>query len=253
MRVLGVIPARLGATRFPGKLLAPLRGKPVLRHVWERAHACEALERVVIATDDASIAAAASAWGADAVMTRADHASGTDRIAEVAARPEFEVYAAVVNVQGDEPLIDPDAIAAAVEPVARGEAEMATLAHVEGDRAALASPDVVKVTRDAAGDAIDFTRAAPAPDSPGPWFRHVGLYVYRRSTLARLTSLAPAPRELAARLEQLRALAHGIRIRVVITPYASRGVDTPSDLAALERDWEALTGPAESGRKESPR
>jgi 3-deoxy-manno-octulosonate cytidylyltransferase (CMP-KDO synthetase) len=253
MKVLGVLPARLGATRFPGKPLALLRGKPVLRHVWERASSCAALDRVVIATDDASIADAAHAWGAEAALTRADHASGTDRIAEVAAREEFAAFGAIVNVQGDEPLIDPQAIAAAVEPVTHGEAEMSTLAHVEADRSALASRDVVKLTRDASGDALDFTREPPAEGDAGPFLRHVGLYVYTRSTLARLTSLPPVPRELAERLEQLRALEHGIRIRVVITPYASRGVDTPSDLAALERDWEVLTGPAESGRKESPR
>jgi 3-deoxy-manno-octulosonate cytidylyltransferase (CMP-KDO synthetase) len=253
MRVLGVIPARLGATRFPGKPLALLRGKPVLRHVWERTSACPALERVVIATDDATIAAAALEWGATAVMTSANHASGTDRIAEVAARPEFQCFEAIVNVQGDEPLIDPAAIAAALEPVAAGQARMSTLAHVEKNARTLASPDVVKVTRDANGDAIDFTRAAPLVDPLGTTLRHVGLYVYRRDLLLRLTSLAPTPRERKEHLEQLRALEYGIRIRVVITPYASRGVDTPSDLAALERDWEALTGPAESGRKESPR
>jgi 3-deoxy-manno-octulosonate cytidylyltransferase (CMP-KDO synthetase) len=253
MKALGVIPARLGATRFPGKPLALLRGKPVLRHVWERASACDALDRVVIATDDETIAEAARSWGAEAVMTRADHPSGTDRIAEVAARDEFAEYGAVVNVQGDEPLIDPNAIKAALEPVVAGQTRMSTLAHVERDPRSLASPDVVKVTRDANGDAITFTRAATVPDPLGTTLRHVGLYVCRRDLLMRLTSLAPTPRERAERLEQLRALEYGIRIRVVITPYASRGVDTPSDLAALERDWEALTGPAESGRKESLR
>jgi 3-deoxy-manno-octulosonate cytidylyltransferase (CMP-KDO synthetase) len=255
VKVLGVIPARAGASRFPGKPLALLRGRPLVAHVWDRARACPALDRVVIATDDAAIADAAAAFGAEAILTRDDHASGTDRCAEVAARPEFAEYGAIANVQGDEPLLDPAALAAAIAPVARGEAPMATLAHLEHDPAALASPHVVQVLVDAAGDALDFVREPAAAAAP-PFLRHVGLYVFARDTLATFAALPPSPRERAARLEQLRALDHGIRLRVVITPHASRGVDTPSDLAALERDWDTLTGAVRSpdaASKEAPR
>lgn len=252
MKALGVLPARAGATRFPGKPLALLRGRPLIAHVWERARACPALDRVVIATDDAAIAQAAGGFGAEAVLTRADHASGTDRVAEVAARPEFAGYAVIANVQGDEPLLDPAALAAAIAPVVAGEAEFATLAHVETDPAAFASPHVVQVLVDERGDALDFSRQ-PLGGAP-PFLRHVGLYVFARATLLRFASLPPSPREKAARLEQLRALDHGINVRVVITPYASRGVDTPADLAALERDWDVLTGGvATAPPREAPR
>ena len=250
MKVLGVIPARAGATRFPGKPLALLRGRPLLAHVWDRASRCAALDRVVIATDDAAILAAARGWGGEAVMTRADHASGTDRVAEVAARPGFDGYGVVVNVQGDEPLLDGDAIAAAVAPVKAGEAPMATLAHLEDDAEAFASPHVVKVVVDGDGHAVLFSRertgAAP------PFLRHVGLYVFDRETLHAFTRLPPTESERAERLEQLRALGHGIRLRVVITPWVSRGVDTPADLAALERDWDTWARPTAPPR-ETPR
>src|SRR6185503_10660513 len=149
------------------------------------------------------------------------------------------------NVQGDEPLIDPRALALAVAPVAQGEVPLATLAHVEKDDALAASTDVVKVVTDHAGNALYFTRANVAGTRAGleqGFLRHVGLYVYARETLARLAVLPEAALERAERLEQLRALWHGIRIRVVITPWISRGVDTEADLAALERDWDVLTG-----------
>lgn len=252
MKVLGVIPARAGASRFPGKPLALLRGRPLVAHVWERARACPALDRVVIATDDPAIAAAVRAFGAEATLTRADHASGTDRVAEVAARPEYADYGVIANLQGDEPLLDPLALAAAVAPVATGEAPLATLAHREDDPAAFASEHVVQVVVDERGDAIAFSRQ-PLGGAP-PFLRHVGLYVFARATLLAFAALPPSPRELAARLEQLRALDHGITVRVVITPFASRGVDTPDDLAALERDWDALAGRlADAPPREAPR
>ena len=251
MKVLGVIPARAHSTRFPGKPLAPLRGRPLLAHVWERARACRLLDRLVIATDDPAIAAAARGWGAEAVMTRADHASGTDRVAEVARLPACADFGVIANVQGDEPLLDPRALALAIAPVVAGEAPMATLAHLEPDPEAFASPHVVKVVIDPNGDAVLFSRA-PTGSAP-PFLRHVGLYVFARETLIAFAQLPPAPAELAEGLEQLRATAHGIRIRVVITPYASRGIDTPEDLAALERDWNLLSGGLDTKARESPR
>lgn len=233
MKALGVIPARIGATRFPAKPLALLRGRPLVLHVLDRARECAALDRVVVATDSPEIARIVSEDGGDAMLTREDHESGTDRVAEVAKRlPE---YGAVVNLQGDEPTLDPRAIAAAVEPIVRGEAKMATLAHLESDPQAFTSPDVVKVLVGADGFATDFTRdPTPGAMKDGSFLRHVGLYAFERSTLLRFASLAPTERERARRLEQLRALDHGITIRVVLTPWRSRGVDTPADLAALE-------------------
>ncbi len=243
MKALGVIPARIGATRFPAKPLALLRGEPMITHVWRRAAACPALARTVVATDDESIARVVRAAGGEAVLTRADHASGTDRVAEVCARPEFQEFGAVVNVQGDEPAIDPRAILAAVQPVLAGEARIATIAYEETDAAAFASPDAVKVVLDRAGDALYFTRAPIEGAREGDAFlRHIGLYAYERATLLAFAGLPSSPLERVERLEQLRALWHGIKIRVVRTPHASRGVDTPADLAALERDWEKLTG-----------
>ena len=233
MKALGVIPARIGATRFPAKPLALLKGRPLVLHVLDRARECDALDRVVVATDSPDIARAVEADGGEALMTRADHASGTDRVAEVAGR--LPDYGAVVNLQGDEPTLDPRAIAAAVAPILSGEAVLSTLAHPERDPTAFASPDVVKVLVGEDGFARDFTREpASAAMKDGAFLRHVGLYAFARDTLLAFAALAPTERERALRLEQLRALDHGIRIRVVTTPWRSRGVDTPADLAALE-------------------
>jgi len=233
VKVLGVIPARIGATRFPGKPLALLHGRALVLHVLDRARACPVLDRVVVATDSDEIARVVTADGGEAMMTRADHASGTDRVAEVSTRlPE---YGAVVNLQGDEPLLDPQAIAAAVLPITRGEAVLSTLTHEDWDPLALASPDVVKVLVDRDGFARTFSREPLAdPGQCGAFLRHVGLYAFERATLARFAALPPTESERAQRLEQLRALDHGIKIRVVRTPWQSRGVDTPADLAALE-------------------
>jgi 3-deoxy-manno-octulosonate cytidylyltransferase (CMP-KDO synthetase) len=250
MKVLGVIPARIGATRFPGKPLALLRGRPLIAHVLERAQECDALDRVVVATDDEGIVRAVEAAGGEAVRTRSDHTSGTDRVAEIAAHPAFASYGAIVNVQGDEPLVDARAIVQAVLPVVQGEAVIATLAHRSTDPDAYANPDVVKVRLDAAGDAIEFARAPfPGVRPEDGFLRHVGLYVYERATLVRFALLPVTPPERAERLEQLRALGHGIKIRVVLTPYQSCGVDTPADLAALERDWDTLHESPASGKE----
>ena len=237
MKVLGVIPARIGATRFPGKPLALLNGRALVLHVLDRARACEALDRVVVATDSPEIARVVAADGGEAMVTRADHESGTDRVAEVSAR--LPGYGAVVNLQGDEPTLDPRAIAAAAAPIVRGEAVLSTLAHEETDDLAFASPDVVKVLVDPDGFAVTFTRE-PLPEArkSGTFLRHVGLYAFERATLARFAALPPTKSERLNRLEQLRALDHGIKIRVVRTPWRSRGVDTPADLAALESKGE---------------
>lgn len=238
--MLAVIPARYGATRFPGKPLQLLWGKPMLQHVWERARAAKGLDRLVIATDDARIQAAATGFGAEVEMTAATHESGTDRVAEVARRAhEFEL---VLNLQGDEPELDGEAVARMVAAMrADPDIRMATLAHVEEEPRALAAEDVVKVVVDSDGWALYFSRADVAAGSRGgPALRHVGVYGFRRDLLLEFTSWPPSPLERAERLEQLRALEHGIRIKVIVGHTAFAGVDTPEQLAILERRGPAL-------------
>jgi 3-deoxy-manno-octulosonate cytidylyltransferase (CMP-KDO synthetase) len=225
--VLAIIPARFHSTRLPGKILADIAGKPMIEHVYRRAAAAARVHAVIVATDDERIADAVRAFGGAALMTRAGHVSGTDRIAEVVRELPCR---AVVNVQGDEPLIEPETIDAAVAPILAGEAvEMSTISRPFANRAELENPNVVKVVTNNAGDALYFSRA------PIPGSAHVGLYVYRRETLLKLASLPPAAIELEERLEQLRALAHGIKIRVVPTAHAVAGVDTPEDLERVRQ------------------
>ncbi len=203
----------------------------MLQHVWERASQARYLQKVVIATDDERILAAARSFGAQARMTSAAHQSGTDRAAEIAASENAQV---VVNIQGDEPLLDPSAIDAAVLALSSDpEIPMATLAKRIEDPGELADPNVVKVVTNRAGDAIYFSRC-PIPyqrdGAAGVHYKHIGLYVYRRDFLLAYSSLPVGPLEQAERLEQLRALENGHRIRVVETDYESFGVDTPRDL-----------------------
>jgi len=230
-----IIPARYGSTRFRGKPLADLWGKPIIQHVWERAGRARLVDRVIIATDDERIAHAARAFGAEVAMTRPDHPSGTDRVAEVARSLTSEV---IVNVQGDEPLIDPAHIDAAAEPLlADPTIPMGTLCCPIDEIADLANPNVVKVVLDRQGFALYFSRL-PIPfvrdeHAKATRYRHLGLYVYRRQFLLALAGLAPTPLEQAERLEQLRVLEHGHRLRVAIVDRASPGVDTPADLERL--------------------
>ncbi|HEY3215420.1 MAG TPA: 3-deoxy-manno-octulosonate cytidylyltransferase [Candidatus Eisenbacteria bacterium] len=233
--VLAVIPVRYGATRFPGKPLAQLWGKPLLQHVWERARAVPGVDRLVVATDDERIARAAEAFGAAVEMTSLDHMSGTDRVAEVARR--YPDAALVINLQGDEPELDAEAVAALVAGMAADPAlAMATLAHVETEAAILAAPDVVKVIVDADDFALYFCREHVEPGSNGrSVLRHVGVYGFRRDFLLEFASWPPSARERAERLEQLRAIEHGVRIKVYVGTRRFGGVDTPEELAALER------------------
>lgn len=232
--VLGVIPARYGASRFPGKPLAVLWGKPMLQHVWERARAAAGIDELVIATDDERIATAARGWGGSVEMTSSDSRSGTDRVAE-AARIRRGA-AIILNIQGDEPELDSEAVGRLVAVMsAEPEVVMGTLAHVEEDAAALRAPDVVKVGVDADGFAVYFTRRWPAPDPRGTILRHVGVYAFARDFLLEFASWPPGSLEQAERLEQLRAVERGVRIRVVTGSRPFAGVDTPEQLAALER------------------
>jgi 3-deoxy-manno-octulosonate cytidylyltransferase (CMP-KDO synthetase) len=236
-KILGVIPARFASSRFPGKALAEIAGKPMIQHVFERASMARYLTRVIVATDDDRICGAARSFGAPVRMTRADHPSGTDRVAEVASAEDAEL---VVNIQGDEPLIDPAAIdAAALGVLGDPDVPMGTLAKRIENPEEIDNPNVVKVVRDAAGNAIYFSRC-PIPyvrgeRIPGLHYKHVGLYVYRRDFLLGYSSLPVGPLERAERLEQLRALENGYKIRVVETEYESLGVDTPAELERVSR------------------
>ena len=231
-----IIPARYASSRFPGKPLADLRGKPMIVRACEQA-AKSGAASVHVATDDERIAAAVRAHGHEAVMTRADHLSGTDRLAEAAERLGLADERIVVNLQGDEPLMDPGLIAevAAALDAAR-EASLATACHPIHDVAALSNPNVVKVVLDRHGYALYFSRAQiPYPrEAGGTWHRHIGLYAYRTGFLKRYAALEPAPLERTEALEQLRALWHGYRIAVVVSSREiPPGVDTPRDLQAV--------------------
>lgn len=239
-RVLAVIPARYGATRFPGKPLHMLWGKPMLQHVWERARAAPGIDRLAIATDDPRIASVARDFGAEVEMTALTHESGTDRVAEVARRaPGFDI---VLNLQGDEPELDGEAVSAMVVAMRADDgARMATVAHVEHEARRLAAEDVVKVVVDGEGWALYFSRADVAAGSRGgPALRHVGVYGFRRDLLLEFTTWPATALERAERLEQLRALEHGIRIKVIVGARAFAGVDTPEQLAILEQRGPAL-------------
>jgi 3-deoxy-manno-octulosonate cytidylyltransferase (CMP-KDO synthetase) len=242
------IPARLRATRLPEKPLRLLAGRPMLAHVIDRARAAGALE-VVVATDDARIAAVAEGEGVRAVMTRADHVSGTDRLAEVADVLGWAPDLRVVNLQGDEPLAPVSGIVAVAELLRASDAPVATLATPIEDAAQLFDPNVVKVVRDGSGRALYFSRAPvpwardafadPAGRSALPpsvaWLRHIGIYGYRAGFLSRYVALARTPLEAAESLEQLRVLEHGHAIAVGIAPEPfPAGVDTEADLARVE-------------------
>ena len=240
-KILGVIPARFSSTRFPGKVLAPIAGKTMLQHVYDRASLCSYLTSVIIATDDDRVYSAARKFGARVRLTRADHISGTDRAAEVASAEDAEI---VVNIQGDEPLIDPAAIDAAILPlVHEPELVMGTLKKRIEDPREITDPNVVKVVTNGSGDAIYFSRCALPFErekcGSTPFFKHIGLYVYQRDFLLAYSALPVGPLETAERLEQLRALENGFRIRVVETEYESLGVDTPEDLQRVSRLFDA--------------
>lgn len=241
-----MIPARFASSRFPGKALADLSGKPMVQHVWERAQRARYLEDVLVATDDHRIADAVRAFGGRVRMTRSDHPSGTDRLAEVASAENATLF---VNIQGDEPLIDPEAIDAAILSVHGDESvAMGTLKKTIVDPTDVLNTNVVKVVTNLLNDAIYFSRCPIPYERDGRnqiplHAKHVGLYVYRRDFLLRYPDLPIGPLEQAERLEQLRALENGYKIRVVSTDYESLGVDTPED---LERVNELFSAAAES-------
>jgi 3-deoxy-manno-octulosonate cytidylyltransferase (CMP-KDO synthetase) len=252
-KAVGIIPARWASTRFPGKALHPIAGKPLLQRVWERCRQAKKLDRLIIATDDFRIAEAAFEWGAEVAMTSANHASGTDRIAELAAK--LKQFAHIINIQGDEPLIDPRLIDLLVRELQRDrKLEMITAAHPFDDPQDAESPHQVKVVVNGKGDALYFSRAkipfVRDPKSRPQYFRHEGIYGYRRDLLLRFVRWKTSPLERAEALEQLRALENGVRIRVVMTGSGSPGVDTPEDARMMERAI-ASRGQGVRGRKRS--
>jgi len=241
MKIAGIIPARYGSTRFPGKPLALVAGKPLIQHVVERCHQAKSLSQVIVATDDTRIFEAAQQF-CDVQMTSPDHPSGSDRIAEVAASANFD---AVVNIQGDEPLIDPaviDKVAAALE-----RDEMSTAAARIKRAEEYDNPNVVKVVVNSAGKALYFSRrtipylrdaasrSVTEQLAAFAFLKHLGIYGYRRETLLRLVRFPVSPLERAEKLEQLRALENGIAIAVVEVEYDSIGMDAPEDVAVIEQ------------------
>ena len=244
MHAVGVIPARYRSTRFPGKPLALIDGKALVLRVLERARAAVRIDRLLVATDDERIASAVAASGGEVVMTSETHASGTDRLAEVARTIAADLF---VNIQGDEPLVDPRDIDGLVECLDSDAAcDMATLCEPLRDAREARDPNVVKVVRDASGRALYFSRS-PIPyvreghqdrggaAGPAPWLRHVGLYAYRLRVLLEFASWGPGALEETEGLEQLRAIERGRTMRVLQARGTYHGVDTPEDVIAVEQ------------------
>lgn len=254
-RVLGVIPARLGSSRLPRKPLHPIAGRPLVEWVWRRSIASRIFHEVVIATDSVEVASVAREFGAKVEMTRGDHPSGTDRVAEVASRDEYSDYEVVVNVQGDEPFVSDAHLAAAVDLVTDGW-PVGTIATRIEDVESWRNPAVVKVVCGADGAALLFTRA-PVPHlrdreptsedfMSGAFLRHIGIYAYARDALATWVRLPEGRLERMERLEQLRPLAHGVPIGIAIMDPAEPGIDTPEDAERADRrlrEAPALTHP----------
>lgn len=255
MRTVAVIPARYASTRLPGKALLPICGKPIVQHVWEKVARCPGVDDLLVATDDIRILQAVEAFGGKAVMTSPDHPSGTDRIAEALQGVDADV---VVNVQGDEPLIESDVIRAALEPLrVEPDVVLSTVCSPIRSLEDYLDPNCVKVVKDTRGNALYFSRLPiPFRRDPGGnpveygerlrlqghgWegtWRHVGLYIFRRIFLDTFVALPPSPLEESEKLEQLRALENGYPIRVVEVTWYGEGVDTPDDYARLRRRME---------------
>ena len=241
MTAVAIIPARLGSTRFPRKVLADRTGKPLIQHVWERARLARSVSRVVIATDAGEVRDAAHGFGAECVLTRGDHSNGTSRLAEAAALLDLEADRIIVNVQGDEPELEPGTIDAAVDALTRSGTPMSTCAAPFSNGEDAADPNVVKVVRRPDGTALYFSRSlipfdrdrTRGPDSTA--YRHIGLYAYRRAFLDQYLALESTPLERCEQLEQLRVLEHGRQIAVAIVAEARAGIDTPEQYEAFVR------------------
>lgn len=237
MKIIGVIPARYASTRFPGKPLADINGKPMIQHVYESARKSKRLNRLVVATDDKRIFNAVGGFLGEVVMTSSKHKSGTDRIGEVAAMPGFKDADIIVNIQGDEPFIDARNIDKAIEPLLKDkDIQVSTLAAKIDDIREINDPNTVKVFFDKEKFAIDFSRKIK-PHNQGKkkanYYKHIGLYVYRKNYLLKFIKTRPSKRELAEKLEQLRILDNNGDIKVVLTRLNSQSVDTKEDLKKI--------------------
>jgi len=235
-KAVGIIPARWNSTRFPGKPLHLIAGKPLLHRVWKRCMRAKNLDSIIIATDDMRIAKAAFDWGAEVALTSQRHRSGTDRVAEVARKAKNFAY--IINIQGDEPLVDPRLIDKFVEKLRSNRTiDIVTAAHPFENPADVLSPSQVKVVVNLRGNALYFSRAPiPASRNDGSLFlRHQGIYGFRREILLKFVKWKPTPLERAESLEQLRAVENGVKIHVLVTAKGSPGVDTPRDAHALEQ------------------
>ena len=253
MNIVAVIPARFASVRFPGKALAMINGKPMIQHVYERAAKASLIDSVIIATDDERIQKVVESFGGECRMTESSHETGTDRLAEVAKGLQADI---IVNVQGDEPLIAPEMIDQAIRPFLDDTSlRMGTLKSRIKCLHDFLSPNVVKVVTDVNGNALYFSRS-PLPFFRDKWqdlkdesfvcgkmlcYKHVGLYVYRRDFLIEFASMSPTFLEISEKLEQLRAVENGVRIRVVETEFESIGVDTPDDLQKAIDRFKSLT------------
>ncbi len=232
--ILGVIPARFASSRFPGKPLIELAGKSMIQRVYEQAAQAHCLKEVVVATDDRRIFEAVMAFGGQVEMTSSDHPNGTDRVGELAQKKE--AFSHVINIQGDEPLIDPLQIDALGELLFNPEVEIATLVRSITDAEQINNPHVVKAVRDKRGRALYFSRLPipyPRSDVPPAYFQHIGIYGFRRKTLLELIQLPPSPLEEAESLEQLRWLYHGYPIHTAITELPTYAVDRPEDVEGI--------------------
>ena len=239
MKIFAFIPARYASTRFPGKPLALIAGRPMIQHVYERALACRELSDVCVATDDERILACVNGFGGKAVMTRKGHRSGTDRITEAALKEGAEKEDIIVNIQGDQPLFQPPVISLLVRPLLKDSSiPMSTLRYKIKDEDDIHNPNHVKVVTDTHGFAIYFSRYPVPflrdPDSTHVHYKHLGFYGFRMWLLTQYTSLGEGVLESAERLEQLRALEHGFRIKVSETTFDSIEVDIPDDVGKVE-------------------
>lgn len=254
MKTVAIIPARFASSRFPGKPLIQIHGKPMIQWVWERVRQCSELDQVWVASDHERILDTVRDFGGRAIATRRDHPSGTDRLAEAAASIGLADRDVVVNVQGDEPQVQEEMITLLVQTLtSEDHAPMATLAVASQSAEDLRDPNVVKVVTDRDGNALYFSRAAiPHRRDPSevtePFLKHLGYYAYRKSFLNVFTRLTPGPLEKIEKLEQLRALEHGYPIRVGLSPFETVGIDTPEDLERLLK----LTGPPAVRNPETP-
>ena len=240
MRILALIPARYDSARFPGKPLAPIAGRPMIQHVYQCARSCPDIDEVYVATDDERISRCVCDFGGKAILTKKDHPSGTDRIAEAAEALPLKGDDVVINIQGDQPFFSPSLIPPLIEPLKLDpQVPMSTLQYRITNEGEIENPNCVKMVTDKSGFALYFSRSPIPffrdPSSGKRYYKHLGFYAYRRAFLSVFAALPPSPLESAEKLEQMRALENGFKIKVVDSPYDSIEIDTPADIKTVEK------------------